>query len=411
MDVRALVLACVVFGVASCALGVARRARASLACASGGAACLGAIAAATSGVIGALPCLALCCGGAVRLICDTRGSMSVGAAAGPLTSLSAIGLLLYGLSGESPAGLAVMAALLALALGALYGAGHEAMALGATIIALALLAWGMLDGNGVVSICGTTFDVAPSVCLLVSVATACALSQGRVEPRPLRLGLGWALVALLQLETYTELAALVATCAVLLVMRARRRWLAALTALSALALCWACGLLLSGDALGRWLGAPSDPYGAGYQLRLFNAVLGDTGALGTGEISQLALSIPSGGSTYALAWCASALGWAGIALPPLCVASAVVASMRSLSAVAPAQRPVQAVLLATLALSALGNVLYVFHVVPVPALPFPLLSVDLGSLVPFVGVLCAVGWSPSAQGSGEKTEITSPQSL
>lgn len=393
MDVRTLVLAYAVAGIASCVLAVTRRARASLACASAGSACLGALGLAVAGWAGAAGCLALAVIVAIWLATDQRHG--TGAPSGPLATLLATGLYLCGAAGNGEgAVVALVCALAAWVLGS-----HAAQLMDAydmAVLSLALLALGLLDGSGVIHAGGMALDVASLACPPLAVTLARALGSHGERRRELPLALLSAVGALLCVEAYAELCALALAGVTFLVAGSARRGRAALCAGVLVALAWAVCLALSVPQLRGWLGAWDDPYGAGYQLALFREVLAEAAPLGTGDVSALALSIPRATDTYVLAQAASALGWVGIALPIVCAISAVAASLRSCAG-AHARRAMTA-LLATFALFAMVNVAYVFHLAPVPSLPFPLLSAGFGQLVSFAGA----GGALARLSAGEK---------
>ena len=63
------------------------------------------------------------------------------------------------------------------------------------------------------------------------------------------------------------------------------------------------------------------------------------------------------------------------------MASVAATTVRALPALSPSERALAVALGAILAGCALGNLAYVFHVLPVPSLPFPFLSSSVTGLI------------------------------
>lgn len=380
MPCQPVVLLFALLGTASCALAVARRGRASLLAAGLSAACLAALASQTENLVGMVACCAVLLAALVAVV--VAGPWLDAAPLGPLATLASMGLYLRGIS--TPGSTGELLLLVAAALGALCAADREPddAQVGATALGLGLLAFGLASETGRVGFWLWGFDAASLALPALAAGVAGAFSSEDEERIDVTVALSVAAVLLAVQGSLAELLVLLLVAASLHVLNAPRRARALLGVVAAAIALGLAALALFPGRVARWLAMPADVYGRGFDLNVFGETLRGAEALGDGVPDALVLLTSDSSALYTLGQAVSAFGWVGLALPVLCVVSVAVAGLRSLPSLDAARRNLVLALLAVFVGSAVGNVLYVFHLAPVPAIQFPLLSPRASAMLP-----------------------------
>lgn len=372
MPCQAIVCLFVLLGLASCVLAAVRRGRASLLAAGLSAACLAALAFMTNSTVGMIACYAVFLSAPITAV--AAGPWLDAAPLGPLATLAAMGLYLRGASTLGSTGELLLLAAAALAALRLADREPDDAQLGATALGLGLLAVGLAAGTGRIRFWQWNFDAATLALPALAAGVAGAFSSRGGERRDITAALAVAAALLAVSGSLAELLLLLLVVAALHVFNAPRRSRAVLGVAEAAAVLVALVLALFPERLMGWLSAPEDVYGAGFDLNLFGEALRAARPLGSGVPDGATLITSDSSVLYTLGQAATAFGWAGLALPAIAVASVAVASLRALPSLSAAEKNLVLALLAVFVASAVGNVLYVFHLVPIPAIPFPLLS-------------------------------------
>lgn len=382
MPRQPIVLLFALFGAVSCALADVRRGRSSLLAAGLSAGCLAALAFRTGSSVGTVACSFVLLASLITVV--AAGPWLDAAPLGPLAALAAMGLYLRGATALGSTG--ELLALVGLAVGALCLADREPDdgQVGAAALGLGLLALGLAGGTGRIPFWRWSFDPASLALPALAAGVAGAFSTRGGERRDLAAALAVAAALLASSGSLAELLLLFCVVAALCVLAAPRRLRAGLGVVGAASALALLALALFPDRIINWIEAPSDVYGAGFDLSVLGDVLRDARPLGDGLPDAATLATLDFSALYTLGQAVSAFGWAGLVLPALVVASVVAASLRALPSLGPAERNLALALLATFAASAAGNALYVFHLVPVPAIPFPLLSSSASATISFV---------------------------
>lgn len=382
MPRQPIVLLFALFGAVSCALADVRRGRSSLLAAGLSAGCLAALAFRTGSPVGTVACSVVLLASLVAVV--AAGPWLDAAPLGPLAALAAMGLYLRGTTALGGTG--ELLVLVGAAVAALCLADREPDdgQVGATTLGLGLLALGLASGTGRIPFWRWGFDPAALALPALAAGVAGFFSSRGGERRDLAAALAVAVALLASSGSLAELLLLFFVTAVLYVLNAPRRTRAALGALGATLALVLLALTMFPDRIIDWLEAPSDVYGAGFDLSVLSDVLRGARPLGDGVPDVATLATPDFSTLYTLGQAVSAFGWAGLALPALVVASVIAAFLRALPSLGPAERNLALALLATFAASAAGNALYVFHLAPVPAIPFPLLSSSASATISFV---------------------------
>lgn len=325
-----------------------------------------------------------------------------------IVALGVLGICLGGNAAEGNAGVQIALLAAALVLGEYLASSETAhdRSLDSAVAALALLAAGLWDGTGLIRVGSLALNSAELACPLLAVTLAGVPTAMGKDRERLLYALSAAAVALVLMGSFAVLGVLVLVAATLFVLHAKHRvW--ALVATTACCLAWAAGTCSGAEPeLTMWLNTPRDLYGSGWQLSLFLKTLAEATPLGAGQVSTLAASIPDA-STYALARCVSAFGWVGLALVTVCTLSVIASGVRAVLSRTHAEKDQALAVTVCFASFALVNVAYVFHLVPVPTLPFPLLSAD-GIGLAVAGVLVA-SWTRAARQSlipGTASDVT-----
>ncbi len=412
MQPQIVVLVFVLFGVASCALAIGRSGRASLLLAAGGAAALAALGAGAGNPAGVLACAALAAG---ALGCALLAGPWLGASPlGPLATIASMGLYLQGASSGGAGG-----ALLPLLAAALFARplferalSRDAAQVGATALALGILGLGLASGAGRVAFARWALDAPLLACPLLAASLAGAFSARGGERRDVVVALAAAGALLAGVASYAEACVLLAVAGALFVANAPSRPRALLGALVGTVAVALAGVNLAPLQFKGWLRAPTDVYGSGFDLHVFLGTLKDASPVGAGVVDPATMATADSARVYVLGQAVSAFGWAGLALPLVCVASVAIACLRALPALSPAEKNLGLALLGTFGAFAAGNVVYVFHLLPVPAMPFPLLSPDTSPMLTFVllGVTLArvAGGRPSPEEPPAPTSACGP---
>lgn len=384
MEPQWIVLAFELLGGLSCAMAVVRSGRASLALAGGAAAALAALGADAGNPAGAIACGVLAAG---ALGCAlVAGPWAEASPAGPLAVVASMGFYLRGASTVDSTDELLVLLVAALVASRIVGrrlSGDSAQ-VGATALALGVLALGLASKTGSITFWNWSFDPALLAYPLLAAAVAGVHSATGGELPPVLASLVVAELMLTFGGSMAEACGILAVTEALYVVNAPSRPRAVLEAVVEVVLVALVVLGSQGERLMAWLRAPADVYGSGFDLHVFLDALSEMEPVGTGAINPDTVITADSVSVYVLGQAASAFGWAGLALPLACVASAVVVSLDALPALAPTEKSLALALLACFATFALGNVVYVFHLLPIPAMVFPLLSPGASSMLAFV---------------------------
>ena len=381
MQAQLIVLTFSLLGAASCVLAVIRRGGASLLTGSLAAALLALLAHEVGNLAGTVCCLVVALAAAALAL--ARVPWIRGAPLGPLVTLASMGVYLRCVPAGS--GTLELLALLGLVLGLYLVTGRELLTraprLDAATVGVGILALGFVGGTGWIRVLDWGLDAALLALPLLAVGAAGAFRARGAERGDLVVALGAAAAVLVLTKSYAELCLLLAVIAALYVLDSPHRGHALLVVATGAAVVGLLGIDLMEYRFLNWLSAPRDVYGSGFDLNLFYEVLRRATPLGTGVPDVATLLTSDFPAIYTLGQAVSAFGVPGIALPILCVASVAATTVRALPALSPSERALAVALGAILAGCALGNLAYVFHVLPVPSLPFPFLSSSVTGLI------------------------------
>lgn len=383
MQPQAIVLVFSLLGITSCALAVGRAGRASLLLASAASAVLAALGAESGNAAGMEACAVLAVG---NLACSLiAGPWADASPLAPLTIITAMGLYLRGSSfaGVTEELLLLLGAALALSRIVSRELAGDAAQIGSTAIALGILALGLASKTGYTSLWLWGLDSSLLACPLLAAAISGLFSTRSDESRDVALSLCVGAALLVHFASTAELCVLLAVAGALHVMNSRRRRQALLDFSVGTAVVALLGVNLMDQRFSAWLRAPKDVYGVGFDLNVFIDTLNAAHLFGDGTADPITMLTTDSSSVYVLGQVVSAFGWAGLVLALLCVASVAIVSLRALPALAPAEKNLTLALLVTLGVFATGNVTYVFHLLPVPAMPFPLLSPGTSPMLTF----------------------------
>ena len=383
MQPQMMVLAFVLTGAASCALAILNFERESLLLSASGSVILATLGAGVGNSTGSRACAIIAAGtlGCALFSGRRRGTSPLA----PFAVIASMGLYLRGSSAAGATEKLLLLLGAALALNWIVRrklAGDDAQ-IGSATMALGILALGLASEAGHTGPLRWWLDSSLLACPLLAAAIAGFFSARGDERRDVVTALCVAGALLARSASTAELCALLAVAGALHVMNSRRRGRALLDVFVGAAVVALLGINFMDRQFVTWLRAPKDVYGSGFDLHTFFGVLGDAQPLGVGVVSPAATLTADSSSAYVLGQATSAFGWAGIVLPLVCAASVAIVCLRALPALAPAERNLALALLATFGVFAVGNVTYAFHLLPVPAMPFPLLSPGTSPMLAF----------------------------
>lgn len=383
MQLQIFVLVFALAGAASCVLAIGRSGRASLLLAAGGAAVLAALGASVGNPVGTGACASLAAGalGCALLARPWLGTSPLG----PLVTLASMGLYLQNASSGGASGTLLPLLVAALLARPLFGRAlaRDAAQVSATALALGVLGLGLASGAGRDAFARWGLDAPLLACPLLAASLAGAFSAHGNERRDVIAALAIAGALLAGAASYAEVCVLLAVAGALFVANAPSRPRALLGAAAGVIAVVIMGVNLVPERFADWLRAPTDAYGSGFDLHVFLGTLGEALPLGTGVVSPATVATEDSVNVYVLGQAVSAFGWAGLALPIACAASVAIVCLRALPALAPAEKNLELALICTFCAFAAGNVAYVFHLLPVPAMPFPLLSPGTSPMLSF----------------------------
>lgn len=381
MQPQVFILMFTLIGGVSCALAIARVGRASLLFAGGASCALVALGTVSGNPAGAVACSVV---GAGALGCALlAGPWAEASPLGPLYVMASMGFYLRGTTTMESAGGLLLVIGAALVLGQVVARELEgdAAQVGATALALGALALGLASESGYVRFLSWDFDASLLACPLLAASLAGAFSTRGGERYDVAIALCVGISLVATTGSMGELCTVLSVAVVLFVANAPSRARELAIACGVVA---AAALFLLGPGHARllsWLRMPEDIYGSGFDLHVLSGILSEAPLFGTGVVSPSAQLTSDFSTTYVLGQAVSAFGLAGLALPLACVASVTFMGLRALPCLAPAERNLALALLGCFAALSLENVAYIFHLLPVPSTPFPLLSNGTSSML------------------------------
>lgn len=403
METKLLVLTIALAGGASCVLALMRRGREALQAAGACAALLALLANVSGSLPGAVSCLVVAASAGIGA--TVAGPWARSAPLGPLVTLLSMGVYLNVACFERYAPPLLLFLGVSLALGD-WLAGDllvRESRVDAAIVGLGVLALGMQSSHtGFIRVLDWSLNASVIALPLLAPMAADAVLAGAPRRRESAIVLGASAAAMLLMDSYAELCLLLAAVGAAYVFGARRRGIALVTVLACAAGVAILGISHLPLRFQDWLEAPQDIYGSGFDLNMFLKSLGRMMPLGVDASDTRILASSDFPRLYALGQSALTFGWAGLILPLACVASIAVAGLRALPALAPRERTLVISLGGLFAGCAIANLAYIFHVLPIPGLSFPLLYLSPTLVVGFLPTGLALCLAAGGRWAGEQ---------